>query len=128
VAADGGSRRSNETSRAKKIVRILLSLSYFSMFSLFFFLVFRSFLSVSVFFSSLFPFLPPLCFPLFFFPSFSLLFWSLSSLSFLCFSSSFMVLSLSGPFFFLFVSHPLVFRRGKRRRESYYPCPIMAHG
>ena len=128
VAAGGGSRRSNETSRGKKIVRVLLSPSNFSMFSLFFF--FFSFFSLCFcfyffLFSSLFPFLPLLCFPLFFFPFFSLLFRSLSSLLFLCFSSSFMVLSFWSSFFSLSLSSPSIYKGEKGKREL---LSLSSHG
>jgi hypothetical protein len=129
VAAGGGSRRSNETSRGKKIVRVLLSPSNFSMFSLFFF--FFSFFSLCFCFCFFFCFLLFSLFflfsvfPCFSFPSFLFCF----GLFPLSFSSVFLPLlwfSLSGPPFFLFLSRPLVFIRGKRGRESYYPCPVMA--
>ena len=99
VAAGGGSRRSNETSRGKKIVRVLLSPSNFSMFSLFFF--FFSFFSLCFcfcffLFSSLFPFLPLLWF------------------------------SLSGPPFFLFLSRPLVFIRGEKGKREL--LSLSSHG
>jgi hypothetical protein len=37
-------------------------------------------------------------------------------------------LPFSSIYLFVFVSRPLVFIRGKERRESYYPCPVMAQG
>jgi len=71
---------------------------------------------------------------LFFFYVFLFLFLSfflpLFSPVFFLFLFSFLLSSLpfSSIYLFVFVSRPLVFIRGKERRESYYPCPVMAQG